>query len=93
VCGQTNGLRALRPSPGVIAGTYYRTGNMAVRADETIITATIDIHIIIITIIIIIIIIDIHIITSIGSNLNALTIKTVVRFIPSNRRFCSPLRR
>jgi hypothetical protein len=87
VCGQTDGLRALRPSPGVIAGTYYRTGNMAVRTYETIITATIDI------IIITIIVITIIVITIIGSNLNALTIKTVVRFIPRNRRFCSPLRR
>jgi hypothetical protein len=84
VCGQTDGLRALRTSPGVIAGTYYRTGNMAVRTDETIITATVIIIIIVITIIVI---------NIIGSNLNALTIKTVVRFIPRNRRFCSPLRR
>jgi hypothetical protein len=76
LCGQTDGLRAFGPSPGVSASAYYRTGYMAVCADETGITA----------IIIIIIIIIVAIISS-SSNLVTFAIKTIIRFISRERRF------
>ena len=95
MCGQTDGLSDFAPSPGVSAGAYYRTGYMTVRADETIIATTIDIDVAIIIVIIIIsiniiiivsiVIIDID--TIIGKSLIIFTIKTVVHFIPSKRRF------
>ena len=98
MCGQTDGLSDF--GPGVSAGAYYRTGYMTVRADETIIATTIDIDVAIIIIIIIIIIINIIIViiiivsiviididTIIGKSLIIFTIKTVVHFIPSKRRF------